>query len=357
MSKCFGCGGELNYEAGSTVQKCEYCGYEQQIPQSEDDIRELDFHAFVQESMGTVAELEEVKTVDCEGCGAQVSLADNVTADECPYCGGTVLHQDVAHQQIKPKSMLPFGIDRDKAAAEFKEWVSSLWFAPNELKEKSQLVEKLSGVYIPFWTYDSHAITYYHGKRGDDYYETEHYTETVDGKSVSKTRQVKKTRWRSVSGTVFDCFDDVLICASKSLPEDKVDKLEPWDLNNLEEYNPQYASGFRMENYQVSLEEGFDKAQDVMKTEIERTIERDIGGDHQRITSMKTQHSDVTFKHIMLPIWISSYRYKDEVYRFLVNGRTGEVQGERPYSAVKIAALVAVIASIIGVIAFFATQA
>ncbi len=346
MSKCFSCGGDLNYKPGSLIQKCEYCGYEHEIPQSEEDIKELDFLEYLENEKGGV-DLEEVTSVDCESCGAQVVLEENVAADECPYCGSRILKQNVSHQQIKPKSLLPFGITREQGGQEFKEWVASLWFAPNDFKQKSTLIEKLSGVYIPFWTYDSHAMTFYRGKRGDDYWVTEHYTTTVNGKSESRTRQVRKTRWTSVQGTVLDTFDDVLICGSNSLPEKKVDELEPWDLENLEEFSNQFTSGFKVENYQVSLEDGFVKAKDVMATEIEKTIKYDIGGDHQRITSMKTQYSDISFKHILLPIWISAYRYKDEVYRFLVNGRTGEVQGERPYSVIKITLLVLAIAAVV----------
>ena len=116
-------------------------------------------------------------------------------------------------------------------------------------------------------------------------------------------------------------------------------------------YDDAFLSGFQSEAYQVSLSQGFQQAREMMKEPIRSSIERDIGGDHQRIDSVNTRYDDVTFKHILLPTWICAYRYQDRAYRFLVNARTGEVQGERPWSWVKIMLLVLTILAIIAAIA------
>jgi hypothetical protein len=119
-------------------------------------------------------------------------------------------------------------------------------------------------------------------------------------------------------------------------------------------YNDKLLSGFRTQSYQVDLVEGLKIAKTRMEPQIRATIMSDIGGDEQRIHTMNTAYNDITFKHILLPIWISSYKFKDKVYRFLVNGQTGEVQGERPYSALKITlTILAVIAVIILLIVLF----
>ncbi len=98
------------------------------------------------------------------------------------------------------------------------------------------------------------------------------------------------------------------------------------------------------ESYQIDLVEGFDLAQRIMEEHIRAAIRRDIGGDHQRILTMQTQYDNITFKHVLLPIWLCAYLYQGRTYRFLVNGRTGEVQGERPWSLVKISLLVLALA-------------
>ncbi|MEO0587233.1 MAG: primosomal protein N' (replication factor Y) - superfamily II helicase, partial [Planctomycetota bacterium] len=172
-----------------------------------------------------------------------------------------------------------------------------------------------------------------------------------DSKGNTRTRRVRKTRWYPASGVVGRAFDDVLVLGSDSLPRKKTEELEPWDLAALVDYDPAFVAGFTAEAYRVDLESGFGHATQIMDGVIRGDVRRDIGGDEQRIHSVKTQHDDITFKHILLPIWISSYRWKDKVYRFLVNGRTGEVQGERPWSWWKIAGAVLAGLIVVGAIA------
>jgi hypothetical protein len=207
-------------------------------------------------------------------------------------------------------------------------------------------------MYIPYWTYDSDTISRYKGQRGDDYSTTESYTEN----DKTKTRTVTKTRWTSVSGTLKLFFDDVLVIASKSLPQKKTNKLEPWDLENLIPFDEKFLSGFRTETYRIGLKDGFDVAKIKMDPKIREAINHQIGGDHQKITSLTTAYSNITFKHTLLPIWISAYRFKNKVYRFIVNGRTGKVQGERPWCWWKIALLVIAILGAIGAIYYFFGQ-
>jgi len=131
-------------------------------------------------------------------------------------------------------------------------------------------------------------------------------------------------------------FDDVLIGASKSLPRQILDQLEPWDLDNLVPYDESYLSGFTSEYYQVDLDRGFDEAQQKMNAVIYQDIAFDIGGDQQRIDQFNTNHSGTTYKHCLLPVWSAAFRYQQKAYHFIINARTGRVQGERPYSYWKI---------------------
>ena len=125
-------------------------------------------------------------------------------------------------------------------------------------------------------------------------------------------------------------------------------------MGQLVPFNDKYLSGFRSESYQVDVATGLNEAKEKMAPVIRTTVRRDIGGDEQRIHSMNTAYSDITFKHTLLPIWIRSYRFKDIVFRFMINGQTGEVQGERPFSAIKIIlAILAVIAVIVALVFLF----
>jgi len=353
---CPQCGASMAFDPSATSIKCPYCEHETAVPGSDADVTELDFHTYLQEADAN-AETVEAITVTCQACAAVTTLGENETAGDCPFCGTAIVAEGKAQRTIRPRSLLPFKVTQDESHALFGGWVKSRWFAPNKLKQYARSnSSQLAGVYVPYWTYDAYTTSRYSGKRGDNYTTTERYTTTENGKRVTKTRQVTKTRWRRVSGVVFRTFDDVLVVASHSLPRTIADKLEPWDLENLVPYEPSYLSGFRAERYQVDLEEGFDEAKGIMDTEIRTAIKRDIGGDHQRISTVSTQHDNLTFKHLLLPIWISAYQFREKTYRFLVNGRTGEVQGERPYSWIKITlAALGVLAAVAGI--FLAMQA
>jgi len=333
--KCTGCGADLTYAPGTTQLQCQYCGTQQQIASETGNtiVNENDYLKYLSERAIDSSEKQTIHTVNCKSCGATVTLDSHVTSDKCIFCGTPlIVSESQTNQIIKPKYLLPFTITQQDAHTRFKTWLSKLWFAPNKLKHYGDNTDMLSGVYIPYWTYDSNTETNYTGQRGTNH--TESYTVTVNGKSERRTRTV--IRWHNVSGHVSHFFDDVLILASNSLPRPVANKLDPWDLNNLTGYDEQYLSGFRTESYQVKVEDGFGIAKSVMNTTIEQLIRRDIGGDHQRISSCSTSYSNVTFKHILLPVWISAYRFKGKTYRFLINGRTGEVQGERPWSWIKI---------------------
>jgi DNA-directed RNA polymerase subunit RPC12/RpoP len=331
---CPQCAAQLEFDPDAGGQKCPYCGFETAV-RAAGTVQELDFQAALEQEAGAAAQVETY-SVKCGACGAESTLPPNVTASECPFCGTKVVATGQSRRIVQPRSLLPFFVTKDKAFESFRSWLRGLWFAPSRLKHDAAREDALNGIYIPYWTYDCLTTSDYTGERGDDYWTTETYHTTVNGKSVTRTRSVKKTRWRSVSGRVVVPFDDVLVLASQSLPQKMTEKLEPWDLKNLTPYRDEFLSGFRAESYTVGLQEGFRKAQGIMDGSIRAAVCSQIGGDHQRIHSLRTWYQNVTFKHVLLPIWISAYRFKKTVYRFLVNGRTGEVQGERPYSWVKI---------------------
>jgi hypothetical protein len=219
------------------------------------------------------------------------------------------------------------------------------------LKHYADRSGKINGMYLPYWTFDCSTRTSYSGQRGDYYYVTESYNTVENGKSVTRTRQVQKTRWTSASGSVNNVFDDILIEASTSLRKEKLRSLEPWDLKNLVAYNDKYLSGFRTETYQVDVKSGYQQAKQRIDPVIENTIRNHIGGDTQRILFTNATYNDPSFKHILLPVWLSAYQYNSKVYQILINARTGEVQGERPYSVAKIA--LAVIGGLIVLLILF----
>jgi hypothetical protein len=245
---------------------------------------------------------------------------------------------------------LPFAFTTERATAEVRTWLGSRWFAPNALKKLGR-PDSIGGVYLPFWTYDAATESDYTGERGDAYYVTEQYTETdANGRTVTRSRQVRHVRWTPASGRVARDFDDVLVPATKTVPMPSLDRLEPWDLARLVPYDPAFLSGFKAQRYQVDLPAGFEIAKEAMAGPIRDDVRSDIGGDEQRIHDVDTAYDRVTFKHLLLPVYLGAYRYKAKSYQILVNARTGEVFGERPYSAAKIALFVAAVLAVVAIV-------
>ena len=331
---CDTCGSDLRFDPRTHQLTCDHCGNVQPIGGTQamsGGIKELNFRAAVANQLSD-EEIEETRVVTCPNCGASTEFDSDVHAAECPFCATPVVTDTGVHRHIKPRGLLPFALDEGASRVALTKWLGSLWFAPNGLMEYARKGRQMNGIYVPYWTFDADTKSQYHGQRGTHYYETK--TVVRDGKRQQV--QVRKTRWRRVSGRVARFFDDVLVLASKSLPKKYTDGLEPWDLSALEPYKPEYLAGFRAEGYQVELADGFTEARAYMDRMILRDAKYDIGGDEQRVSDVQTQTSEVTFKHILLPVWLAAYKYRGRTFRFVVNGRTGRVQGERPYSAWKI---------------------
>ena len=351
---CTSCGAKLEFAPGQHALRCPYCGSANAVadPAAEhamQALEELDYAAYLARGAGYEAPIAPA-TVRCTGCGAISQFAPHVTAERCPFCSTHLIAGDAyAGRTLRPRALAPFDVPEARARQQFRDWISRLWFAPNALKRVYRAATGLKGIYLPYWTYDSDTRTPYQGERGDHYFVTESYVENGE----RKTREVQHTRWHPAAGEVALRFDDVTIPASRSLPGDYLVNLEPWRLADLQPYREDYLAGFTVEAYVVGLEDGFSAARARMEPQIRSAICRDIGGDEQRIHQMAPHYERIRFKHLLLPIWLSTYHYAGKTWRFLVNGQTGEVQGERPWSAWKIGFAVLAVVMLVGALIYF----
>lgn len=354
---CEGCGSDLTFHIGQQRLKCPFCGHEKEIQIApEATIVEQDFslmlqklrkirlkkkeeeeairqkHADLPAEMAPPAKPDDpnaLHEIRCGGCGGTVEFLGSLTSTECPYCATPLQRENVhdAEDRIPADGVLPFLIDRKKAKEELVAWVKSRWFAPNEFRKRG-VDGKFSGVYLPYWTFDSMTFSRYTGQRGEHY-----YVEVRDG---NETKRERRTNWYPVSGAFERFFDDVLVVAAKGLPEKLVQELEPWPLEKCTPFNQQMLAGYLARTYETELEEGFTGAKGRMDEAIAAEVRKRIGGDEQRINSVNSQYNAITFKHLLLPVWLLAYRYHDKAYQVLINAATGEVQGERPWSWLKI---------------------
>jgi DNA-directed RNA polymerase subunit RPC12/RpoP len=332
---CPACGADLRFSPETGGLRCDHCGHEEAIPEQR-GIPELDLRQAERSELPS-SELAEIRVARCGSCGAQVEFDAAIHAKECPFCASPMVTDTGLSRTIKPQAQLPFLMSEEQAHAAMRTWLGRRWFAPSNLNERARSERRMDGIYVPYWTYDAESRTRYSGQRGTVYYETRQVSVVVKGRRQMQAQQVAKVRWSPARGNVARDFDDVLVLGSTSLPKRFTDALAPWDLSALSAFDPRYLAGFRAEGYGVPVEDGYREAREEMNEVITGDVRRDIGGDQQRIEKMETDVGRLTFKHVLLPVWIAAYRYGGRSYRFVVNGRTGSVAGERPYSKAKIA--------------------
>lgn len=357
---CPGCSADMEFDPETGGMKCRFCGQTAAVPALAGSAASRhSFDEYLAKTddahLGRVS--EQALEVSCGGCGSVVAFEPPEVAGTCPFCAATIIAQPkAADPLIAPDGVLPVKIPQKGAQAQVREWIQTRWFAPNALKRMAQQ-EGIRGVYLPFWDYTADTNSRYTGERGEHYWETETYTETdSQGNTVTQTRQVQHTNWYPASGRVSRSFDSLLIAATRSVSEHRLNALEPWDLEVLCAYEPAYLAGFKAQRYQMEFPQGFEEAKGIMRRTIEDDVRKDIGGDEQRIDDIDTSYFNVTFRHLLLPVWIGAYRFQNKVFQVMVNARTGEVQGERPYSAWKITFVVLVVIIVLLLIIVFAKR-
>ena len=346
---CVNCGAELKYKPGTTNISCEYCGHQESIQVDENGFEELELYPYLQE-MGSQKHSEEISMLHCKNCGANQHVEENYKSLHCVYCSMPLILEDAYKEEwILPGAVLPFQIEKEKSFLIFKKWVNRLWWAPNKLKKAALDPQFTKGLYLPYWTFDAQLSASYSGQRGEYYYETRR-VRNAQGKMVSQ--RVRKTRWYPASGRVSGFVDDTLIEASKQKSGRIPSKIARWNLKKLQPFNSSFLSGFVTEKYTIPLKQGHLHSKEIAKDIARRWCRQDIGGDTQRVTQMDMQLSEETFKHILLPVYVSAYRYQGKEYHFFINGENGQISGSRPYSFWKIFFAVIFGLVLIGILVF-----
>jgi hypothetical protein len=349
---CGGCGARVEYAAGADVLRCPYCGYEQRLAESARPVVEHPYAELATLPRKPVASVGAY-TFGCEKCGARTE--SDALSESCQFCAAPLVVDTAAMDLVAPEAVLPFRVDQAGVRTALRDWVSTRRFAPSRLKRVTE-TESVRGTYLPHWTFDCGTVTDYRGQRGEHYWDTETYTTTVNGETKTQTRQVRKTRWYSARGTVRRAFDDVLVAATGQLSAKQLGELTPWPLTEARPYQPDYLAGFQTLRYDTEPESGLETAKSRMAPDILRDCRQAIGGDEQRVQSVDTRYFDITFKLMLLPVWIACYLYGGKTWQILVNGCTGKVVGRRPYSAWKIAAAVTAALLVIAVVVVLFVQ-
>ena len=337
---CPACGAEANWNAAKQALVCPYCGMVSPTELAADGsiVREHDLAAALRALPDDRKGWESDRvSVQCQSCQA-ISLFDaKHVAKNCEFCGSpAVVPQHAARSPIVPESLLPFQVAETKVREDVRRWYASRWFAPNRLK-KSALTDRVHGLYIPYWTFDAQVAARWTAEAGYYYYETV--------RRGGKTEQVRKVRWEPAAGALDHFFDDELVPATQGVQAALLKKVEPFPTDSLVPYDPGYVSGWVVEQYQIDLVSAADRARQSMDAQLRTLCSQQVPGDTQRNLQVDANYSGQTFKHVLVPIWLVAYTYGSRVFQVLVNGYTGRMAGNYPYSWIKIA--LAVVAALI----------
>ncbi len=326
---CDACGGDMYYSPGKKCLVCKFCGSTKEIEFTSDQVVEISFDDVEDYVNATNWEMA-TKVVECKNCGGETVAAPEDETTYCIFCGSQhmVVHQE-SDAGLKPQGVVPYEINYKDARARMDVWVKRRWLAPRDLKDRFR-GKNLKGVYMPYWTFDADVRANYHCRVGDYYYE---------GQGDKRKRH---TRWRSYSGTYRQMFDDDLVLGIDSEEARLMRRIEPFrtDTRTVVDYKPDYLAGYMAKKHTIKPTPAWHISQEHMSNQIASEIKRQLPGDTYDSYRQSVSYRDVTFKHILLPVYMSAYEYNSKIYNVLINGQTGEVQGSAPISPVKVAGLI-----------------
>ncbi len=340
--KCKGCGSNITFDPETQMLKCSYCGYSEDFVKSA-TVAEIN----IEDALNTNAVWsDETIVINCPNCGARVVAEKTEMAGLCPFCGTSHVIVEEDLQGIRPNAVVPFAVNKEKCVTNFKGWAKRKLFAPNEFKKKVK-ADKVRGVYMPFFTFDSSTDSVYDGKVG--------YTKTRTVRTKNGTRTETYTVWRHISGTFSYFFDDILINAGSNLEEKNAKKLAPFDWSAIKVYDNEYLSGYVAHRYEKSISDCWKEARNTIDSSIRRMIISQYHCDKVAYLNVSTRHNSVTYKYVLLPVYVINYKYKNKNYIIYQNGSTGKTVGKSPVSPWKVTiASVLGVAVLVGIIALFA---
>ena len=342
-AKCENCGGNMVFNPETQELYCSYCGSNKDFAKSK-EVSEI----AISDALGVVELWEEDNaTYRCNNCGAVVIMPSTQVSTLCPYCSTSHVVKSIDSCGLKPNAVYPFTITSDHAEQKVKEWTKKRFFAPNKFK-KELSAENFQGVYEPAFTYDSKTYSTYHGVIGV------RKSRTVG--SGKNRRTVSYIDWRTISGTFYYWFDDVVITASDNKSQQLLDKLLPYDISNIKTYDKTYLSGFIAHRTEKTVSEGWEDAKGVIDAKLRNLILSRYHYDVVQYLNVNTSHECVTYKYVLLPTYTFTYPYKNKSYQLYVNGTTGKVVGKTPVSPLKVALVTLLGIAVIALLAYLFTN-
>jgi predicted nucleic acid-binding Zn ribbon protein len=313
----------------------------------------------------TAVERAPTLSLSCTGCGAIVDVEQGMRTAACVYCDTPgVIEKPRGSSVPEPTFVLPFIVGKDQALKALAHWKKTRSIfcrsAIRSAAASATTVESMRGIYVPAYLYSCVATSSYSAQIGENYTETETYTTTVNGKSVTRTRTVTKTEWRALSGNHQSYVNDVVVTASKGIPNDELERIEPFDLRGLRRMDASVLPGWIAEEASLERDACLQLARQEAVDEVKAALEKFMPGDSHNSLTSSTSFDREGADLVLVPIWVLALRWSNQhpVLRILINGESGRAGGDAPLSPLKITlAIVAALAAIgAGVLVWYGRQ-
>ncbi len=341
--KCSACGGIMDYDPRTGGLLCPFCGHTEEIIAADttnNKAQELSLESA--EQTGNCDWGVKTKTIICKSCGGETVYDALQTSGECPYCGSNQVTEVQDQDTLAPGGVCPFKIDKKQAGANFKSWLGRKLFCPKAAKEKAK-PDSFTGVYLPYWTFDAETFSEYSARYGID-----RTTTDKDGNSHTTTD------WYSTHGIYLENINDQLVIGTTKHNADILSRIEPFDTEDNVAYKPEYLAGFASERYSTGLNDAWTKAKDFIKRhltdKIKEKVRHENHADSVDRVNFTPVFDNVTYKYLLLPVFLSSFKFNGKVYQFMVNGQTGKVGGKAPVSPLRVLIAIAIGLVIIGIL-------
>ncbi len=328
---CAQCGGHMEFDLNAEKLTCRYCGNTQSVEEKSAADQERVISEVLPTESGHRWAVSQ-QQLACEQCGAHSLWPPGQAAVACPYCGSHQLIESAETEAlVDPQALAVMQVDQPAAAKRIGDWLGQGWTTPDDLKKAARKSE-LRPAYYPFWTFDG--------------------TLEIHWACEINTGTSSRPNWVSRTGVEYEMFDDVLIAGLKSLKTKTLNRLGHFNLKDVVEFKPDFLAGWPALTYDRPLARATLLAREQIVKKVRRELHfRVLPGQQKRqLNTGGVNWSDMTFKHILLPVWIGSYRYKGVEYPIMVNGQTGTVTGEKPRDRLKLFGIIASVVATLAVI-------
>ena len=326
---CPQCGATTRYNIAAGGVACEYCGYVKPADQGVEaepvgrDAQEFEF------TVDTLDRAEQGwgvarRELTCENCGASLTLPEGAISVSCPFCASNQVNvRSAASEQLRPRFLVPFKIQQEELRNSAVAWLGKGWFHPSELASTS-VVDRFSGIYLPFWTFGADIAAVWKAQVGHE--RQERYYDS--GSKTWRTRTVIDWRWED--GRVPLKIEDLVVAGSSRISLRILERLEPFNLNDLETYAPDFLAGWQAQAYDVTLPKAWEQGKAILREKAKQACREDIHSSHVRNFSMSADFNNEVWRYILLPVYLTAYRFQNKTFQVMANGQTGVVAGQKP---------------------------